>query len=55
MPNVLRLFGILFLFAAVVVAVLNLHRMADLGLPWLAPLLLILGAVCVTLSRRGQG
>ncbi len=55
MPNVLRLFGILFLAGAIVVAVLNLHRVADLGLPWLAPLLLILGVVCMTLSRRGKG
>ena len=54
MPNVLRLFGILFLFGAVVVAILNLHRVANLGLPWVAPLLLILGAVCMTLSRRGK-
>jgi hypothetical protein len=55
MPNTLQLFGILFLIAAVVTAILNLHRVADLGLPWLAPLLLIVGAVCMTLSRRGKG
>ena len=54
MRNALRLFGILFLFGAIVVAVLNLHRVADLGLPWLAPLLLMLGVVCVTLWRRGK-
>ena len=54
MTNVLRLFGILFLVGAVVVAVLNLHRVANLGLPWAAPLLLILGAVCMAVSRRGQ-
>lgn len=55
MPNVLRVFGILFLLGAVVVAILNLHRVADLGLPWVAPLLLIFGVVCMTLSRRGKG
>jgi hypothetical protein len=55
MPNVLRLFGILFLFGAVVVAILNLHRVADLGLPWSVPLLLILDVVCTTLSRKGKG
>ena len=55
MTNVLRLFGILFLGGAVIVAVLNLHRVADLRLPWVAPLLLIFGAVCMVLSRRGQG
>ncbi len=54
MPNVLRLFGIVFLFGAVVVAVLNLHRVANLGLPWLAPLLLIFGVVCMTLLRRAK-
>ncbi|MDX6404005.1 MAG: hypothetical protein QOH70_1460 [Blastocatellia bacterium] len=31
MPNTLQLFGILFLVAAVVTAILNLHRVADLG------------------------
>jgi hypothetical protein len=55
MPNVLRLFGILLLIAAAVTAILNLHRVADLGLPWLAPLLLIFGAVLMALSRRGKG
>jgi hypothetical protein len=54
MPIVLRLLGILFLIGAAVTAILNLHRVADLGLPWLAPLLLIFGVVCMTLSRRGQ-
>ncbi len=54
MTNVLRLFGILLLMGAAVVAILNLHRVANLGLPWAAPLLLILGAVCMALSRRGQ-
>jgi hypothetical protein len=54
MPDVLRLFGFLFLFAAVVVAVLNLHRVANLGLPWVAPLLLIFGVVFMTLARRGK-
>jgi hypothetical protein len=56
MTSVLRLFGILFLVGAVVVAILNLHRVANLGLPpWVAPLLLIFGAVCMALSRRGKG
>jgi len=55
MTNVLRLFGILFLVGAVVVAVLNLHRVANLGLPWVAPLLLMLGAVCMAFLRRGKG
>jgi len=55
MTNVLRLFGSLFLIGAVVVAVLNLHRVANLGLPWLASLLLIFGALLMALSRRAKG
>ena len=51
-PNVMRLLGFLFLAGAVVVAVLNLHRVADLGLPWLAPLLLVIGAGLFVVSRR---
>ena len=51
-PALLRLIGILFLVAAVVAAVLNLHRVADLGMPWLGPLLLVLGAVFLVFARR---
>jgi hypothetical protein len=51
-PPVLRLIGILLLVAAVVAAVLNLHRVADLRMPWLGPLLLIVGAAFVVLARR---
>lgn len=40
-PSAFRIIGILFLVAAVVAAILNLHRVADLGMPWLAPLLLL--------------
>ena len=39
---------------AVVAAVLNLHRVADLRMPWLAPLLVIIGVVFVIASRRKQ-
>ena len=53
-PSIIRLIGIIILFAAVVVAILNLHRVADLRMPWLAPLLIILGVACVTLARRRQ-
>jgi len=53
-PGLLRLIGFLFLVAAVVVAVLNLHRVADLRVPWLAPLLLVLGAALVVAARRRQ-
>ena len=51
---VLRLIGFLFLVAAVVTAVLNLHRVANLGMPWLAPLFMIFGAVLVIFARRGK-
>jgi hypothetical protein len=44
--------GFLFLIAAVVAAVLNLHRVADLRMPWLAPLLLVVGAALMAISRR---
>jgi hypothetical protein len=52
-PNTLRLAGILILISAALAAVLNLHRVADLRMPWLGPLLLVLGAVVVALARRG--
>lgn len=53
-PNILRLFGILFLVSAAVVAILNLHRVANLGLPWVAPMLLVFGVACMALSRRAK-
>jgi hypothetical protein len=53
-PALLRLIGILLLVAAVVAAILNLHRVADLGMPWLGPLLLVLGAVFLILASKGQ-
>ena len=51
-PNILRLLGILFMVAAAVVAVLNLHRVANLGLPWLTFLLFAFGLACLGLSTR---
>jgi hypothetical protein len=51
-PALVRLIGILLLVAAVVAAILNLHRVADLRMPWLAPLLLVLGAAFVVFARR---
>jgi hypothetical protein len=50
--NILRLVGILFMVGAAVVAVLNLHRVANLGLPWLTFLLMAFGLACVGLSTR---
>jgi ketosteroid isomerase-like protein len=43
-PALLRLIG----------TILNLHRVADLGMPWLGPLLLVLGAVFGILASKGQ-
>jgi hypothetical protein len=40
-PSITRLVGIALLIAAVVAAILNLHRVADLRMPWLAPMLMI--------------
>jgi len=53
-PSLIRLIGFLLLVAAVVAAILNLHRVADLGMPWLAPLLLVLGVAFVVFARRRQ-
>jgi hypothetical protein len=53
-PSVLRLIAIVFLIAAVVAGILNLHRVADLGMLWLTPLLLMVGAVFMILARRGS-
>jgi len=52
-PALLRMIGILLLVAAVAAAILNLHRVADLGMPWLAPLLLVLGIAFVVFAKRG--
>lgn len=49
-PGLVRLLGILFLLAAIVVAILNLKRVAGLGMTWLAPILMVFGAVMVGLS-----
>ena len=54
-PLTLRLSGFLFIVAAVVASVLNLHRVADLRMPWLAPVLLVIGAALVIASRRRKG
>jgi hypothetical protein len=44
--------GFLFLVAAAVVAVLNLKRVANLGMMWLSPPLLIVGLAIVALAAR---
>jgi len=44
--------GILFLVAAAVVAILNLKRVANLGMMWFSPPLLIVGIAFVALAAR---
>ena len=54
-PKLPRVIGFLFRVAAVATAILNLHRVADLRMPWLAPFLLIIGAALMAASwRRGK-
>ena len=54
-PALLRLIGILLLVAAVAAAILNLHRVANLGMPWLGPLLLVFGAAFVISAKSAKG
>jgi len=51
-PSLVRLIGIVLLIGAAMVAILNLHRVADLRMPWLAPLFMILGIAFVAAARR---
>ena len=51
-PSIIRLGGIALLIVAALVAILNLHRVADLRMPWLAPGLMVLGIAFVAVARR---
>ena len=51
-PAALRFVGIVFLLAAVAVAVLNLRRVAGLGAVTLPSVLVVLGLACVLRARR---
>jgi hypothetical protein len=53
-PTAARVIGFLFIVAAVAVAILNLKRVAALGMPWLAPIFIIFGAALLAASRRGR-
>ena len=53
-PSVRRMIGILFMVAAAVIAILNLKRVADLGLSWIPAILIVLGAVLVGSAARGK-
>jgi hypothetical protein len=48
----LRVIGFLLLAAAVLVAVLNLKRVANLGMLWLSPVLMVIGLGLVAQSTR---
>jgi hypothetical protein len=47
----LRTIGILILVAAAGVAILNLKRVANLGMMWLVPVLMVIGIGLVVRSR----
>jgi hypothetical protein len=51
-PFIVRLIGIVFLIAAAIIAILNLHRVADLRMPGLVPVFMIVGIAFVIVSRR---
>jgi hypothetical protein len=53
-PKVLRLISVFFMVDAVIVAILNLHRVADLGMSWLPPLFIVIGVVFLVLARKGN-
>jgi hypothetical protein len=50
----MRMIGFLFIVAAVAVAILNLKRVAALGMPWLAPFFIVLGAGMIAASTRAK-
>lgn len=50
----MRMLGIVLLVAAIAVGILNLKRVAALGMPWLAPIFVVLGAGLLAASKRGR-
>lgn len=48
----LRILGILMLVAAAVIAILNLKRVANLGMLWLNAPLLVIGIALIVAARR---
>ena len=50
--TLLLILGIVFFVLAVLVAVLNLRRVANLGMPGLAPIFVVLGIVFVAAARK---
>lgn len=50
----LRILGFVFIVAGAVVAILNLKRVADLGMSGLTPVLLIVGLGLTVASKRSR-
>lgn len=51
-PGILRIIGIVFMFLAAMVAVLNLRRVANLGAFFLPAILIVLGAAFLLRARN---
>ncbi|HEY0322324.1 MAG TPA: hypothetical protein VGC66_15295 [Pyrinomonadaceae bacterium] len=51
-PTTIRILGLLCIIAALVLAILNLKRVANAGTFWVAIPVLILGLVLISRSRR---
>ena len=51
-PSTMRLIGILFMIAAVVLMVLNLKRVADLGTFWVGLPLFVIGIAFLARSKK---
>lgn len=52
-PKNLRLVGLLFVVASLVLAILNLRRVANAGTFWVSTPLLLFGVILIARSRRG--
>jgi hypothetical protein len=53
-PKTMRLAGILFMVAAVVLMILNLKRVANLGTYWTAIPLFVIGIALIARSRKAM-
>lgn len=51
-PSTMRLIGILFMIAAIVLMVLNLKRVADLGTFWVGLPLFVIGIAFLARSKK---
>ena len=53
-PKAMRIVGIIFIIAAVVLMILNLKRVADLGTYWTGIPLFVIGIALLAGSRRAR-